>query len=187
MKNFAVLISGDGREALEIIRDFKRRLIKPRLKLILSDNDESPAIAFADLNHIPYELAVRTAFKTKKAFDDHILGVLKTNEVDYLYLAGWTHVPGAGLLQAFPGRVVSTHAALLPAFKGVNPTQQALDYGAKVTGVTAFIPDEKMEVAKIIAQKCVEIQADDTFEELDNRLFKISTLLALDTINQMFV
>lgn len=187
MKNFAVLISGDGREALEIIKDFKRRLLKPRLKLILSDNDESPAIAFADLNHIPYELAVRTAFKTKKAFEDHILGLLKANEVDYLYLAGWAHAPGAGLLEAFPGRIVSTHAALLPAFKGLNPIQQALDYGVKVTGVTAFVPDEKMEAVKIVAQKCVEIQADDTFDELDNRLFKISTLLAVDTINQMFV
>jgi phosphoribosylglycinamide formyltransferase-1 len=187
MKNFAVLISGDGREAQEIIKDFKRRLVKPRLKLILSDNDESPAIAFADLNHIPYELAVRTAFKTKKAFEDHILAVLKANEVDYLYLAGWTHALGAGLLQDFPGRIVSTYPALLPAFRGSNPIQQALDYGAKVTGVTAFIPDEKMEAAKIIAQKCVEIQADDTFDALDNRLFKTSALLALDVINQLFI
>jgi phosphoribosylglycinamide formyltransferase-1 len=187
MKNFAVLISGDGREAQEMIKDFKRRLVKPRLKLILSDNDESPAVAFADLNHIPYELAVRTAFKTKKAFEDHILAVLKTNEVDYLYLAGWTHAPSAALLQAFPDRIISMHASLLPAFKGLNPVQQALDYGAKVTGVTAFIPDEKMEAAKIIAQKCVEIHADDTVDALDNRLFKTSTLLALDVINQLFV
>jgi methionyl-tRNA formyltransferase len=56
-----------------------------------------------------------------------------------------------------------------------------------VTGVTAFIPDEKMDAAKIVAQRCVEIQENDTFDELDNRLFKMSTLLALDTINQMFM
>jgi phosphoribosylglycinamide formyltransferase-1 len=170
-----------------MIKDFSRRLVKPRLKLILSDNDESPAVAFADLNHIPYELTVRTAFKTKKAFEDHILAILKANEVDYLYFAGWTHAPGAALLQAFPDRIISMHASLLPAFKGPNPVQQALDYGAKMTGVTAFMPDEKMEVAKIVAQKCAEIQADDTFDALDNRLFKTSTLLALDVINQLFV
>jgi phosphoribosylglycinamide formyltransferase-1 len=186
MKNFAVFISGYGRGAMEIIKDYKRSLIKPNLKLILSSNDEAPCLAFADLNGIPYEIVDQNRFRTKQTFEKQILEALHAHDIHYVYLAGWRHILGPTLLNAYPDKIVNVHASLLPSFKGLNGIQQAMDYGVKITGVTTHFVDKTIDGGKIIAQKCIEIKEDDTFDDIDNRLFKITTLINLETINQVF-
>jgi phosphoribosylglycinamide formyltransferase-1 len=56
-------------------------------------------------------------------------------------------------LGAFPDRVVNVHPSLLPAFPGIAAIEQAIDYGAKVTGVTVHLVDEGVDTGPIIAQR----------------------------------
>jgi phosphoribosylglycinamide formyltransferase-1 len=171
---------------MEIIKDYKKNLVKPNLRLILSSNDDSPCLGFADLNGIDYEVVDRSRFRTKKAFEEQIIEVLRAHDIHYVYLAGWMHILGPTLLNAYPDKIVNVHPSLLPSFKGLNGIQQAMDCGVKITGVTTHFVDESIDGGKIIAQKCIEIHEGDTFEDIDNRLFKITTLITLDTINSVF-
>ncbi len=186
MKNFAVFVSGYGRGAMEIIKDWKRGLVKPNLKLLLSSSPDSACIDFARENGLACVVVERKKGESKAAFESRILETLRPYEIDYIYLAGWMHILGTTLLAAFPGKVVNVHPSLLPSFKGLNGIQQAMEYGVKLTGVTTHFVDETIDGGKIIAQKCIEIKTGDTFDDIDNRLFKITTLITLDTINEIF-
>lgn len=186
MKNFAVFLSGYGRGAMEIIKDWKKKLVKPNLKLILSSDPQSPCLAFARENGLVFEIVERQNYPSKKAFEQQILKALKEHEIDYVYLAGWMHIVGRTLLDEYQGKIVNVHPSLLPSFKGLNGIQQAMDYGVKVTGVTTHFIDETIDGGRIIAQKCIEINEDDTFDDIDNRLFKVTTLITLETINKIF-
>jgi phosphoribosylglycinamide formyltransferase-1 len=66
--------------------------------------------------------------------------------------------------------VINVHPALLPAFPGIGVVQAALDYGAKVFGVTVHFVDEGMDSGPIIFQRSVELpeatEADEVFESL---------------------
>jgi folate-dependent phosphoribosylglycinamide formyltransferase PurN len=42
----------------------------------------------------------------------------------------------AALLDRLPARILNLHPSLLPAFRGRNPQQQALDAGVRISGCT---------------------------------------------------
>ena len=58
-------------------------------------------------------------------------------------------------------RVINVHPSLLPAFPGLGAIEQAIDYGAKVTGVTVHFVDEGVDTGAIIFQRALEIGDDD--------------------------
>ena len=68
------------------------------------------------------------------------------------------------------GRLVNIHPSLLPAFPGLHAQQQALDHGAKVTGVTVHFVDEGVDTGPIIAQAAVPVRDDDTETSLSARI-----------------
>jgi phosphoribosylglycinamide formyltransferase-1 len=74
------------------------------------------------------------------------------------------------LLQAFPGRVVNIHPALLPAFPGLHAQRQALEHGVRITGATVHFVDEEMDHGPIIAQAAVPVLDDDSEETLAARI-----------------
>lgn len=187
MKNFAVFISGYGRGGMEIIKDWKRGLVKPDLKLLLSTSPDSYCLEFAKENEVPCAVVDRKKYASKRDFELQILEVLKTHEIDYVYLAGFMHIFGKTFLDHYKDKVVNVHPSLLPSFKGLNGIQQAMDCGVKITGATTHYVDETIDGGKIIAQKSIEIYDGDTFDEIDNRLFKITTLITLETINKIFI
>jgi phosphoribosylglycinamide formyltransferase-1 len=82
-------------------------------------------------------------------------------------------IVGKPLIDAFPGRVMNIHPALLPAFPGLHAQKQALDYGVKVSGCTVHFVDEGMDTGPIIIQAAVPVHHDDTEETLSERILKL--------------
>jgi phosphoribosylglycinamide formyltransferase-1 len=74
------------------------------------------------------------------------------------------------LLDAFPDKVINLHPSLLPAFPGMNSIAQAMDWGARVTGVTVHIAEEAVDGGPPILQEPVPILPGDTLEVLEERV-----------------
>jgi phosphoribosylglycinamide formyltransferase-1 len=66
--------------------------------------------------------------------------------------------------------MLNIHPSLLPSFPGANAIAQALEHGAKVTGVTVHFVDEKVDHGPIIAQRAVPVLPDDDQESLHARI-----------------
>ena len=73
-------------------------------------------------------------------------------------------------LDAFPGKIVNIHPALLPAFPGVNAQKQAFEYGVKVAGCTVHFVDRGVDSGPIILQAQVPVLDEDTVETLQARI-----------------
>jgi phosphoribosylglycinamide formyltransferase-1 len=63
---------------------------------------------------------------------------------------------GAGFCTRFGGRMVNVHPSLLPAFPGVRPIEQAVEYGVRVMGVTVHFVDEGVDSGPIILQEAFD-------------------------------
>jgi phosphoribosylglycinamide formyltransferase-1 len=96
--------------------------------------------------------------------------VLREQGVDTVVLAGFMRIVKRGLLQAFGGRVLNIHPALLPSFPGLKAWEQALAYGVTVTGCTVHFVDEGTDTGPIIVQRAVPVQSDDTAATLHARI-----------------
>jgi len=130
------------------------------------------ALDLANAAGIPAELVERTSFGPsfdRDAYSDRVVEVLQKYDVDVVIMAGFgTVIPKA--VESFPGRMLNTHPALLPSFKGWHAVRDALDYGVKVTGCTVHIVTEEMDVGPILAQEAVSVLPDDTEETLHERI-----------------
>ncbi|MBV9662072.1 MAG: phosphoribosylglycinamide formyltransferase, partial [Acidimicrobiales bacterium] len=86
---------------------------------------------------------------------------------------GFGTVLSGSLFDVFPGRVLNTHPALLPAFKGWHAVRDALAYGVKVTGTTVHIATEEVDAGPILAQETVPVEEGDTEATLHERIKEV--------------
>lgn len=89
---------------------------------------------------------------------------------DLVVLAGFLKLVGPPFLDAFGGRILNTHNALLPAFPGIHGPRDALYYGVKLAGATLFFVDAGVDAGPIVAQVAVPVHDDDTVETLTERI-----------------
>ena len=74
-------------------------------------------------------------------------------------------------INSLPQRsIINVHPSILPEFKGLNAIQQALESGAKYTGVTIHYVDEGVDTGEIIHQETIKIDENDTITSLKKRL-----------------
>ena len=112
---------------------------------------------------------------------------LAVRGVTVVALAGFMWLLRPVFLDRFPGRIVNTHPALLPAFPGAHAVEDALAYGAHWTGATVHFVDEGLDSGEVILQEPVPIADDETVESLrtkiqavEHRLLPTACRLLLD-------
>ena len=81
---------------------------------------------------------------------------------------------------------INLHASLLPNYRGAAPINWALINNEKVTGVTTFFINEKIDHGDIISKKEVLIDNDDDYKSLYRKLSIIGSNLLLETIMMVF-
>lgn len=118
----------------------------------------------------------------REAYTAEVTEVLVDAGIDLVVMAGYGTVFGRAIHDAFPHRILNTHPALLPSFKGWHAVDAALDYGVKVTGCTVHVATLEMDAGPILAQEAVPVLADDTADSLHERIKQVERRLYPDTI-----
>lgn len=123
-------------------------------------------------HHIPATWIDHAPFKTKLDGEaqERVLSYLDSFRVDWIVLAGYMRIVKGPFLRHFSGQVLNIHPALLPSFPGIAGWKQALDYGAKIAGVTVHFVDEGTDSGPIILQAAVPVLENDTPETLHARI-----------------
>jgi phosphoribosylglycinamide formyltransferase-1 len=93
----------------------------------------------------------------REARDAAMAGWLRDRGVGLVVLAGYMQLLRPVFLARFPQAVINVHPALLPAFPGLKPIEEALAHGVKVFGVTVHFVDERVDSGPIILQRAVEL------------------------------
>jgi phosphoribosylglycinamide formyltransferase 1 len=173
----AVLASGSGTLLEAILGD-----VLP-VVVVLTDRN-CRALEVAAARGVPTELVERTDWSAgfdRDAYTRRVVEVLRSHDVDLVAMAGFgTVVPR--IVDAYPGRVVNTHPALLPAFKGWHAVRDALAAGVKVTGTTVHVATAEVDDGPILAQRAVDVYDDDTEDTLHERIKQVERQLYPETI-----
>ncbi len=83
-------------------------------------------------------------------------------------------IVGQDIIDYFPKGIINSHFSLLPQWRGADPITFAILSGQRKTGVSLMLIDEGMDTGKIIRQKSLAIQPDDTTPSLTERLIGLS-------------
>lgn len=135
--------------------------------------------------HIPVERVLRESFGAgfdREGFTDDVVDALASYDVSLIAMAGYGTVLSRSIHDAYPGRILNTHPALLPAFKGWHAVEQALAAGVTETGCSVHIATLEVDDGPILAQARVKILPDDTSASLHERIKEVERRLYPATI-----
>lgn len=169
----AVFCSGSGSNFQAIVDSLKGADIPAEIALMVCDNPGALALKRAKKEGIKSLLVERKKFGSKYEFEAEIIKNLEKENIELICLAGYMRLVGPKFVQKYRHRILNIHPALLPAFRGTQGIKDALDYGAKVTGVTVHFVDVEMDHGPVILQQALEIKDDDTEESLASRIHQV--------------
>jgi phosphoribosylglycinamide formyltransferase-1 len=134
---------------------------------------------------IDLEIVERESFGAdfdRVAYTNRVIDALKRHQIDVVAMAGFGTVLSREIFDVYPGRILNTHPALLPAFKGWHAVRDALEAGVKVTGTTVHVATEEVDAGPILAQQAVGVEPGDTEETLHERIKQVERRLYPETI-----
>jgi len=172
-----VLASGRGTGLQSIVDNCKAGKIDAEVVVVISDI-QCGALERARKEGIPEYWLNRhdkQRFPNRETFDRAVLERLHHHQVDLVCLAGYLRIMTAELVDAYAGRMMNTHPALLPSFGGKgmwghHVHQAVLDYGCKVSGCTIHFVWIETDGGPIILQRAVPVEEGDTPETLAARI-----------------
>ena len=171
-----VLVSGRGSNLQSIIDAIEGGALHARIAVVLSNKQEALGLERARSHNIKTVFVDPKPFKgranSRQAYDGEVLKILKDNGVELVILAGYMRIVTSVLIDAYEGKMMNIHPSLLPSFPGLAAQQQALDWGAKVSGCTVHFVTEGVDEGPIILQAAVPILEDDTFDALLARILE---------------
>jgi len=176
--HLAVFASGGGSNFKAILEAMQHGALPATAALCISNKPEAGALAHAEEYGVPTWVADPGGFATEEAYVAALLEVLDAHAVNFIALAGYLCKVPAAVVQAFRGRMLNIHPALLPAFGGKGlygkrVHQAVLDYGTRWTGATVHLVDEEYDTGPIVLQEPVPVLPDDTPETLAARVLHV--------------
>lgn len=131
------------------------------------------ATGVAEAAGIPAEFVERASFGAdfdREAYTRRVVETLRRYDADVVVMAGFGTILEAPIHDAFAGRILNTHPALLPAFPGWHAVEAALAAGVSVTGCTVHVATLEVDSGPILAQEEVPVLKGDTAESLHDRI-----------------
>lgn len=175
MNNIAILASGSGTNAENIIRYFSNHP-NIRVTLVATDNPNAYVIERAKRWAVPV-----VVFSMEELRNGVLLNLLKLNNTGLIVLAGFIKLVPEQVVNAFPGRIVNIHPALLPAYGGKgmygNKVHEAvIAKGESESGITIHYVNTRYDEGDIIYQAKCEVSPTDTPATLAQKVHQLEYL-----------
>lgn len=175
----AVLVSGGGTNLQALIDAEKSGIIKSgEITLVISSKEGVYALERAKRANIRAVTVAKKDFSgDQERFEKALISALSENESDLIILAGFMSILSEAFTSRFEGRIINIHPSLIPSFcgegfYGLKVHEAALKRGVKVTGATVHYVNEIPDGGKIIMQKAVCVDENDTPETLQKRVME---------------
>jgi phosphoribosylglycinamide formyltransferase-1 len=121
----------------------------------------------------------------RAAWDRALAAAIAVHQPDLVVSAGFMKIVGPAVLEAFGGRLINTHPALLPAFPGAHAVRDALAARVPVTGATVHVVDAGVDTGPVLAQREVPVQPGDDEARLHDRIKAAERELLVETVAQV--
>jgi len=180
-----VLCSGQGTNLQAILNAARSGRLRAHVAIVVSDRADAAALRRARRAGVPARFVNPTQYPTRGRYEDALIRLLRQHRVQLVCLAGFMRILSPGFVRRFRHRILNIHPALLPAFPGAHAVQDALAWGAKVTGVTIHVVDEKVDHGPIVLQEAVAIRRGETASSLLARIHRVEHRLYPKAIGLM--
>jgi phosphoribosylglycinamide formyltransferase-1 len=186
--DLAFLASNNGSSLRAIVAAIRTGKLAARPRLVVSNRRAAPALDFAraegiDARFIP-------TVPDPDIADARLAEALSASGANLVILSGYLRKLGPRTLEAFQGRVLNIHPALLPDFGGQGMYgrrvhEAVLAAGVPFTGATVHLVDEAYDHGPVVAQQRLPVHAGETAESLEARVMAAEPKLFVETLQRI--
>ena len=187
----AILLSGSGRSLVNLHDRILDGSLRAKINHVVSSRGDVQGVERAFERGIPVEVVERKQFLVNGRFDDIAYQAALTRavgDVDLVCMAGFLSL--WRIPEAYKGRVINIHPALLPDFGGAgmyghHVHEAVIASGQTESGCTVHFCDNEYDHGPIILQRKVSVCPDDTPEMLATRVFAQECLAYPEAIRKI--
>ncbi len=180
----AVLLSGTGSLCAALLAATDDPGYPATVVAVGSDRD-AEGLGHARRRGLPTFVCAVADHPDRAAWDRALAAELAAFDPDLVVSAGFMKIVGPAVLEAFGGRLINTHPALLPAFPGAHAVRDALAAGATVTGATVHVVDAGVDTGPVLAQREVAVLPGDDEARLHERIKHVERELLVQTVAEL--
>ena len=185
--NLAIFISGRGTNFKSIFNFAKKKKSILNIKLVISDNKYAKGLEFSKKKKISTKVI---KYVKKRDAENKILKLIKSNKIDLICLAGFMKILSENFLEKCNLKILNIHPSLLPKYKGLNTHMRVLKNKDKFSGCTVHLVNKNLDAGKIILQKKVRVNKNDTIKSLEKKILRIENkiypLAIMKTVKSIF-
>ena len=170
MKRIALLISGSGSNAENIIKYFKDSA-DVQVALVLSDNKNAYGLERARGHNVSNQAFTRADFlKTEKVLD-----LLKVERIDFIVLAGFLCFVPSNITEYYKDNIINIHPSLLPKYAGKGMYGHFVHEAVVAaqdteSGISIHYVNERFDEGEIIFQAKCEVLPTDTAADVERKV-----------------
>lgn len=166
MKNIAIFASGSGSNA-ENIANYFAGSDYAQVSLIVANNPNAYVLERAKRLNIE----ALTISKAEFMAADSLIEELKSRNIDFIVLAGFLLLVPQKFIEAYPGRIVNIHPALLPkhggkGMYGDRVHQAVVEAGDTESGITIHLIDGDYDKGTTFFQATCPVLPTDTPDDV---------------------
>jgi len=174
----AVFASGRGSNFEKILEKIKDGYIPAKISLLITDKYTAGAIEIAENNQIPVKVYSTKEFPDKSELHSQMLQLLLDHKITHIILAGYMKLISSDIVHHYENKILNIHPALLPSFGGKGMYGHYVhaaifEHGAKVSGATVHLVNEKYDMGPIVIQKCVDISQAKSPDEIAQTVLNV--------------
>ena len=168
-----MLISGRGSNLAALIQACKASDYPAEIALVISNRPEAPGLHFAAERRYPDARSSTTSVLPAAAdLTPRSMRRCASSGVDLVCNAGFMRLLTPDFVESWRDRHLNIHPSLLPAFRGLETHERAIDAGVRISGCTVHFVRAQMDDGPIIAQAGVPVLPDDDADTLAARVLR---------------
>lgn len=171
MIKLAILASANGTNAQAIIEAVREGRLDADVRVVLTNKEDAGVIARARKLGIPVEIVPSKGHRNRAEYDALVVAALEKYQVDTIALAGWMRILSEVFINAYEGRILNLHPALLPSFKGATAIDDAYASGVRITGCSVHLVTLELDAGPVIIQAGVPVNG--TVDELEAQIHRM--------------
>ncbi len=169
----AILISGRGSNMRTLVQAASDPAYPAEIIGVFSNRADAAGLEYAKGQDIPTTVISHKDFGNRESFCEALDSTLEAWGAELLAHAGYMRIHADGFAHKWMGKMLNIHPSLLPSFKGLNPQQQALDAGVKISGATVHEVTPELDAGRPVLQGVVPVLDSDDADSLSARILKV--------------
>ena len=166
----AILISGRGSNMEAVARACRDGRIDATVDVVISDRDGARGLDIARELGIATQVVAWKSFADRAAFEGALAERIEAHRAEVIVLAGFMRVLSPQFAQAYAGRLINIHPALLPKHRGLHTHERVLAAGDAEHGASVHFATAELDGGPVILQSRIDVRPGESEKDLSSRV-----------------